>query len=240
MIMPIAKEPRLSFEYPHPFSKVYRFKVTLKEVAPPVWRRIEIPETYSFWGLHVAITDAFGWFDYHLHEFNILDSRTGKTERLGVWDQGDPDVKMDWKFSISPYFSKRENTEAIHRYDFGDGWEHLIELEGLYPRDAGATYPRCLEGKGTAPPEDCGGPEGYEDLLKIIDDPTHKEYGHKADWLRSMKGTDFDPGHFDPEEVRFDNPDKRWAVVFNRAELTPDLRMWGFFKDRQGCDFNLA
>src|SRR5262245_10797621 len=37
------------------------FTVTLDETAPPIWRRIEIPATYDFWGLHVAIQDAMGW-----------------------------------------------------------------------------------------------------------------------------------------------------------------------------------
>jgi len=37
------------------------FTVTLEETAPPIWRRIEIPATYDFWGLHVAIQDAMGW-----------------------------------------------------------------------------------------------------------------------------------------------------------------------------------
>ena len=37
------------------FDQVYQFKITLKGIKPPIWRRIQIPETDTFWGLHVAI-----------------------------------------------------------------------------------------------------------------------------------------------------------------------------------------
>ena len=43
------------------FDHVLRFTVTLEETEPPIWRRIEIPVTYDFWGLHaVAIQDVMG------------------------------------------------------------------------------------------------------------------------------------------------------------------------------------
>jgi hypothetical protein len=41
-------------------SMVYQFKVTLCEIEPPIWRRIQVPGKYNFWDLHVAIQDAMG------------------------------------------------------------------------------------------------------------------------------------------------------------------------------------
>jgi hypothetical protein len=32
-----------------------------------------VPASYSFWDLHVAIQDAMGWEDYHLHEFYVAE-----------------------------------------------------------------------------------------------------------------------------------------------------------------------
>lgn len=43
------------------FDKVYQFRITLKGTKPPIWRRIQVTETYTFWDLHVAIQDAMGW-----------------------------------------------------------------------------------------------------------------------------------------------------------------------------------
>ena len=50
-------------------AQVYQFKLVLVGVEPPIWRRIQVPETYSFWDLHVALQDSMGWLDYHLHVF---------------------------------------------------------------------------------------------------------------------------------------------------------------------------
>ncbi len=52
-----------------------QFKITLQDVKPAVWRRIQTPAGYSFWDLHVAIQDAMGWKDMHLHEFQILEPK---------------------------------------------------------------------------------------------------------------------------------------------------------------------
>ena len=60
--------------------RVYQFKITMKDIIPFIWRRILVPETYNFWDLHVAIQDAIGWLDYHLHVFRIRrkHSRTNR------------------------------------------------------------------------------------------------------------------------------------------------------------------
>ncbi|MEF8837404.1 MAG: hypothetical protein V5A87_06075 [Candidatus Bipolaricaulota bacterium] len=50
---------------------VYRFKIELKDFEPTIRRRIQVPGDYTFWGLHVGITDAMGWADYHLHQFML-------------------------------------------------------------------------------------------------------------------------------------------------------------------------
>ena len=34
------------------FDRVYQFKITLKGSKLPIWRRIQVPETYTFWDLH--------------------------------------------------------------------------------------------------------------------------------------------------------------------------------------------
>lgn len=59
------------------FNQVYQFKITLVGIMPPIWRRIQVPETYTFWDLHVSIQDVMGWLDYHLHEFEILNPTNG-------------------------------------------------------------------------------------------------------------------------------------------------------------------
>lgn len=198
------------------FSKIYQFKVVLLRVEPPVWRRIQVPASYTFWDLHVAIQDAMGWWDYHLHEFEILNPTTGDRDRIGIpSDEYAPELQWlaGWEIPISSYFSL-QNPEAIYTYDFGDDWHHSVALEDVLPRDPDAEYPRCLAGERACPPEDCGGVYGYADFLEAFQDPQHEEHDRMLEWV----GGSFDPEHFDPDEVAFDDPDKRWRIAFGRQE----------------------
>ena len=61
-----------------------QFRVTLEEVEPLVWRRIEVPASYSFWDLHVAVQDAMGWRDYHLHMFRVRNPESGEIDEIGI------------------------------------------------------------------------------------------------------------------------------------------------------------
>ena len=195
------------------YDQVYQFKITLKGIKPPIWRRIQVPATYSFWDLHVAIQDVMGWLDYHLHEFEIIDPSTGINVDIGIPLDDDFDMEREvipgWIEKISDYFSM-ENRVTYYEYDFGDGWEHTIKLEKILPRDKNLDYPICIEGKRTCPPEDVGGVGGYEDFLEIINNPDHEEYEETLQWV----GGTFDPEHFVPEEVIFDNPQERWKTAF--------------------------
>jgi hypothetical protein len=89
--------------------------------------------------------------------------------------------------------------------------EHiLIELENVLPAQKSLTYPACIGGKRNAPPDDCGGVRVYENILKVLSDPTDEEYGNTKEWVDSITGGTFDPEHFDPKEVRFMNPKQRY------------------------------
>ncbi len=186
-------------------SRVYQFKVTLKGIRPPIWRRIQVPDNYTFWDLHVAIQDAMGWMDCHLHEFTVPDPRGGAPVRIGVPDPeyGFHAVLPEEKQRISDWFFV-EGKPAVYTYDFGDDWEHTVKLEKILPREEGEDYPRCVRGKRACPPEDCGGPWGYLQLLEVLADPGHEEYEEMLEWL----GEDYEPEWFHPEEVVFLNPEK--------------------------------
>jgi hypothetical protein len=187
------------------FGQVYQFKISLKDTEPPIWRRIQVPENYTFWDLHVAIQDAMGWSDYHLHQFELTDPVTKKIVDIGI-----PDEELDespmfpgWEYKIADWFPIHKSADYV--YDFGDGWEHRVELEETLPREASATYPTCIGGKRACPPEDCGGSGGYEEFLEAINDPNHEEHEELLDWV----GGEFDSEHFDPTEVGFDDPEER-------------------------------
>jgi len=192
------------------FNQVYQFKITLKDIKPPIWRRIQVPETYTFWDLHVAIQDVMSWVDYHLHKFEIANPSTGLTADIGIpYQDWGTNVLPGWEHKIADYFSM-ENRSADYTYDFGDDWRHKIQLEKILPRDKSVDYPVCIAGKRACPPEDCGGVWGYEEFLEIIRDPNHEEHEEMLEWV----GGEFDPEHFDLKEVHFDDPDERRKFAF--------------------------
>ena len=54
-------------------TNVYQLKVSLDEIQPPIWRRIQLPGDSSFFKLHFVLQIAMGWTNSHLHEFLIGD-----------------------------------------------------------------------------------------------------------------------------------------------------------------------
>jgi hypothetical protein len=186
--------------------------VTLIGIEPEVWRRIVVPGNYSFWDLHVAIQDAMGWLDYHLHAFRIQNPETGDLDQIGIPDdsfENEARLVAGWEVPIAHYFRERGD-RADYEYDFGDGWEHDVVLEEIATRVPRKRYPLCLDGARACPPEDCGGVYGYEALLAALRDPTHDEHESMVEWV----GGKYDPAAFSPKKIRFDDPGKRWRNAF--------------------------
>ncbi len=192
-------------------DKFYQFKITLKRIKPPIWRRIQVPETYTFWDLHVAVQDAMGWTDTHLHHFEILNPAKDFKEKIGIpYEDFDAGILAGWKRKISNYFSSKNN-KADYIYDYGDNWEHIVKLEKILPQEKGITYPICVDGARACPPEDCGGTWGYEEFLEAIMDPNHERHEELLNWI----GGDFDPEGFDIKDIIFDNPKKRLEYILS-------------------------
>ncbi|PIU36286.1 hypothetical protein COT03_00365 [Candidatus Shapirobacteria bacterium CG07_land_8_20_14_0_80_39_18] len=205
------KGKELTFTIPQkrPFNNVYQFKITLLDTHPPVWRRIQVPESYTFYDLHVAIQNAMGWLDCHLHCFEKRDTKTKH------W--GEYLVRIDCPFAVEEFaeeentlyttetpitqFFKKPNDKIYYTYDFGDNWEHQIVLEKILPKRS-VKYPLCLEGKLACPPEDCGSIPGYYDCIEVFKNKNDKEL---LEWMG-----DWDPNSFDPKEVVFEDPKKRF------------------------------
>ena len=191
------------------FSRVYQFRITLEGIRPPVLRRMLVPETCTFWDLHVAIQDVMKWSDCHLHQFMIIDPRISAKVDIGIPDDEDDyyEILPGWKQKIADYFSAYNKT-ADYIYDFDNNWEHSILLERILPREKGIYYPLCIDGKRACPPEDIGGPGGYEQFLEIIMDPRHERYEEMLEWAG-----DFEPEYFDKDNVVFDDPAKRFKTL---------------------------
>jgi hypothetical protein len=191
------------------FTEVYQFKITLKGMKPPIWRRIRVPANFSFWDLSSAIIDAMGWYGGHLHQFYIRHPGAGKEVCIGLPDPDFPsfdEIFPETEERIAGWFSTA-NPAATFEYDFGDGWEHTVRLEKILPREEGTVYPECVTGRRACPLEDIGGVPGYERFLRAFKDASHPEHEMMVEQVYE----EFDPEHFDPDEVSFEDPRERWG-----------------------------
>jgi len=167
---------------------VYQLRIELQHIAPAVWRRIVVPETLTLVKLDRVIQAAMGWTNSHLHEFRIADGRYGIPD--GEW----PDDAMldERRFTIGQLLSVGVK-QFEYSYDFGDGWDHVIEVENQLPVVANRnTWPMCIAGENACPPEDVGGPPGYMDFIEAMGSTTHPQHGDMWIWW----GAPFDAAGF--------------------------------------------
>lgn len=189
-----------------PYRNVLQLRIVLRGTNPPVWRRIQIPESYAFYDLHVAIQNAMGWTDSHLHMFEVA-GRPGKKARLRIYcpfmepDLDEGPLLLTTEVSVRDHLAKK-NDKAVYEYDFGDGWLHELVVEGVKPRASRVRYPLCLDGEGACPPEDCGGVHGYYECIRAFENRGNSE--GLLTWLGRWR-----PDRFDPKSVVFESPRKR-------------------------------
>lgn len=166
-----------------------RVRLALADVEPPVWRELVLPGSWHLGKVHWAIQSAMGWEDSHLHKFQAGDRRFGPRDPFG----GGEDVAREEVFRLHEVLVQVGDL-LDYTYDFGDDWRHQLTVLELLAPTALAT---CLDGAGACPPEDCGGPWGYEQLLTILADPQHPEHEDRLEWI----GGPVDPASFDVEVV---------------------------------------
>ena len=193
--------------------KALQLRVELLDIRPPIWRRIEIPSTYSFWDLHVAIQGAMGWMDCHLHEFTVAYRDRRRPIRIGVPSEDDElfgsEVQTEWQVPVTRYLGV-PGDKCHYEYDFGDGWLHRVTLKKVHALQAGAKYPICTGGRRACPFEDCGGVSGYYQLLEALADENHEDHDEMVDWTG---GGEYRPDHFEVQDVVFSAPAQRLKAL---------------------------
>jgi hypothetical protein len=179
---------------------VYQLTISLVGARPPIWRRVLMDYPSTFLDLHRTIQIAMGWQASHLHLFQLSNG-------VLIGDPAeDGDGMMDYaNEAMVPLHSvlTEEGSKVRYEYDFGDGWEHEIQLEKMLPGDGAGPLPRCTRAARQCPPEDVGGLPGYEQFLVVMADPSHPDH----DDIRKWAGTD----RFDSEFVDLEKINERLA-----------------------------
>jgi hypothetical protein len=164
-----------------------QLRVSLRDTD--VWRRLVVPASLTLRELYAVLQTAMGWEDYHLHLFDVDGVLYGDVEEMEGQPLGDEET-----FTLAQ--AADAVREFVYEYDFGDSWHHDIVIEQAMP-SVGTGTPHLVDGAGACPPEDCGGPGGFENLLAVLADPTDEEHEEMLEWV----GGSYDPAAFDIDSL---------------------------------------
>jgi hypothetical protein len=190
-----AKEPELAEAVP-----VFQVKVTLRGVRPPIWRRMVVSGHHTLAEFHEILQEAMGWTNTHLHQFEIA----GRYYIPADMEDEGADMEGEDESAITLAEAVRLAGKSFrYDYDFGDGWEHTIQVEKVLPAQAKPSVPVCLAGARDCPPEDCGGPYGYQELLEALRDPSNPQHAEMREWIADLYGSEarFNPEAFSTDAV---------------------------------------
>ena len=200
-------------DYPHylPSDPVlkYSLRISLKNISPSIWRKVEVPSNISLRHLSELIMVVMGWSGYHLNQF-----RKGLDTYYEPYYQRDGDMEdfsdvrirhfNQEKFTIGQVLQEKGRSFTFE-YDFGDSWEHEVRLYSVSEyADGEPRKIRFVSGKRACPPEDCGGLWGYDELCGIVRKKAAgkrltKDERERLEWYSGDYDDCFDPELLDLE-----------------------------------------
>jgi Plasmid pRiA4b ORF-3-like protein len=193
-------------------QEIVRLKITLDHVKPTVMRRIEVPVSITLDTLHEMIQAIMPWENSHLHQFylRIIDSPRWAPPLPFDDDFGDFGIEKrdSTRTSLADVLAEPTFKVLRYNYDFGDDWIHSIKVERRFSAELWGEFPKLIDAKGRCPPENCGGPWGYAELLEALSDPARIRRPEFRGWLR-----DFDPNTIERAAIE--------AAFLPFAKLTP-------------------
>lgn len=165
-------------------ERVLHLHLALRDVEPRIWRRMVVKESMWLSRFHDAIQLAFGWFDYQMHRFTVGGVFYGNPIRR----ENQTEIEDDRDFALTDLELTPKET-FLYEYFFGETWQVDVRVEKAEPAQPGVKYPFLTEGKHNGPPEDCGGPAGYKEVLYSL---KHPEEPLSKEWLEWL-GEGYDP-----------------------------------------------
>jgi len=209
--LPTRRSPELL--PPRAERATYTVRIDLTGARPPIWRRIELASDPTLDRVHDVVQRAMGWTDSHLHHFQttpfsdmtVLPFLTpfDEEDEPGIEGIQEAEVRLDQVLG-------EVGDRLFYEYDFGDSWHHTIKLESISPRPEGAPVARCVTGRRSCPPEDCGGIGSYNELVDAIEGRVQLS-PEDAEMLMGF------PDSFNPAEFHID------SVNESLEHLPPDL-----------------
>jgi len=205
-----------------PTGPILQVKMRLVGISPMIWRRVLLPASWTLEELHGVIQAAMGWEGLHLYEFRVRAARYGSPDLCA----GAADVTLE-------SLRCRRHAKFIYTYDMGDGWEHEIRIEDRLEAENGRRYPVCVGGHGACPPEDCGGPGGYQARREeAMSSEAFEDVDTMATLLKEIV--------LDGRHELLDDADKRWELeaAVERSQARQPFLADGFSRREVNARFH--
>ena len=160
---------------------IYRLKVSLVECPPwaadeAVWRIVDMKGNQTLEQLHRAIFKAFDRFDDHLYSFYMTKNRRDVTQEYAsryLFEDNDfpfGGIPRNARYAKLDKLALRPRRRFYYRFDYGDDWEHVVEVLSVKDEEPVGKYPRVSESHGESP-------EQYPEL----DEDEEEEEGEEED-----------------------------------------------------------
>lgn len=153
----------------------YQLKITIKGSSPPIWRRVVVPGKISFADLDDVIQCIFGWEHEHLYEFYFPKKKV----YISMGDEFGMGIDAN-RACIDGWIG--EGSKFEYTYDFGDNWEHKIEVEKLVPYEN--RYASVIKSAGPNMIEDCGGIWGFYDCIDEAEEFDLDAVNHQLKYMK--------------------------------------------------------
>ncbi len=177
--------------------KRYLLTITLEDMPYDCWRQVMVPGELLLDALHLILQHVMGWQNCHMYLFQF-----GKKQYSPASDYADSDCEDVSASTLDKALGKK--TSFTYEYDLGDSWMHTIRVQNVKDDFEPGKIFYCVDGKGNCPPEDSGGPWGFQEMLETVSDPDHAEFAEMREWA----------GMEDEEEVS-----SRWPGKFPLAAI---------------------
>jgi len=206
---------------------VYQLKAALRDITPMIWRRLLVTSDTTIARLHDVLQIAMGWEDLHLQQFRIHGKAYGINRDGGIAFADNPHQVILADFTL------RKAERFVYEYDMGDCWQHDFRIEAVLSFDPRKRYPVCTDGAGDRPPEDCGGPRGFMDLMAERDSGLAllEALGDQAlvaqrllDWYDGGPRPTYDDTEFMAASDRMHDWLDDAPIAFNRRAVNATLR----------------
>ena len=178
-------------------NRIARIRITLDDIKPTIWRRVEVPLTITLKALHEVIQAVMLFENYHLFRFDVGERGDERHYGIPDLDGGDWIKITDAKSTKLGKLVEADVKRFTYTYDFGDDWRHTILIEAIGTAEPACAYPSFIDGARRAPPEDVGGWPGFEAFLDAMAKPRHPERKNLIQWY----GRVFDPNDIGLAEI---------------------------------------